>query len=84
MGMQGSAIDSRTGMPLTVGTPIPVGTPLPVGTPQNFTPADISTVYDANVGPRKGTVSTVSGILITICCFCFYIRSNDYSFYSYL
>ncbi|KAF9151184.1 hypothetical protein BG015_006990 [Linnemannia schmuckeri] len=42
MGIPGSTIDSRTGMLL------------PAGTPQNFTPADISTVYDANVGPRKG------------------------------
>ncbi|KAF8947791.1 hypothetical protein BGZ47_007855 [Haplosporangium gracile] len=42
VGIPGSTIDSRTGMVL------------PAGTPQNFTPADISTVYDANVGPRKG------------------------------
>ncbi|KAF9135875.1 hypothetical protein BGW39_010690 [Mortierella sp. 14UC] len=40
--MQGSAIDSRTGMPI------------PACPPANFTPSDLSTVYDANVGPRKG------------------------------
>ncbi|KAG0073329.1 hypothetical protein BGZ89_006622 [Linnemannia elongata] len=42
MGMQGSAIDSR------------MNVQLPAGTPQNITLADISTIYDANVGPRKG------------------------------
>lgn len=62
MGMQGSAIDSRASVQL------------PASTPQNVTPADIATVYDANVGPRKGTATMVSDIIV-VTAFTFFIST---------